>query len=50
MNLTTFILPFHDDPTADHNQQSHVPRVPLWASQTLIFGAPASRLCHGRVA
>jgi len=22
------------DPTADHNQQSHVPRVPLRASQT----------------
>jgi len=25
------------DPTADHNQQSHVPRVPLRASQT--FGS-----------
>ena len=27
------MLPFQDDPTADHNQQSHIPRVPLWASQ-----------------
>ena len=34
MDLITFMLPFQDDPTADHNQQSHVAGVPLWASQT----------------
>ena len=36
MNLTTFMLPSHDDPTADHNQLSHVPREPLRASQNRV--------------
>ena len=36
MDLITFMLPFQDDPTAENNQQSHVFRVPLWASQTRV--------------
>jgi hypothetical protein len=36
MDLITFMLPFQDDPTADHNQLSHVPREPLRASQNRV--------------